>query len=169
VTSILRRTLLPLSPSESLEASPARISATIASATCRSRSTGAAHRSCRSRSTAPARAHRLASRNLWRAITATTAAAAKTAVETTSAAGFRIGDVAFAPRLQAHSSAVNGITATGVGDWFTGRRPAALTGSFQLGTIWLQSPNLGAVWFTKYNVKGNGNDLHSITGGNKFE
>jgi hypothetical protein len=28
--------------------------------------------------------------------------------------------------------------------------------------------NLGVVWFTKCNVKGNGNGLHSITGGNKF-
>jgi hypothetical protein len=27
----------------------------------------------------------------------------------------------------------------------------------------------GAVWFTKCNVKGNGNGLHLITGGNKFE
>jgi hypothetical protein len=31
------------------------------------------------------------------------------------------------------------------------------------------SPNLGAVWFMKSNVNGNGNDLHSITIGNKFE
>jgi hypothetical protein len=29
--------------------------------------------------------------------------------------------------------------------------------------------NIGVVWFTKCNVNGNGNDLHSITGGNKFE
>jgi hypothetical protein len=29
--------------------------------------------------------------------------------------------------------------------------------------------NLGAVWFTKCNVKGNGNGLPSITDGNKFE
>jgi hypothetical protein len=29
--------------------------------------------------------------------------------------------------------------------------------------------HLGAVWFEKCNVKGNGNGLHSITGGNKFE
>jgi hypothetical protein len=28
---------------------------------------------------------------------------------------------------------------------------------------------LGVVWFTKCNVKGNGNGLYSITGGNKFE
>jgi hypothetical protein len=27
----------------------------------------------------------------------------------------------------------------------------------------------GAVWFTKCNVKGNGNGLHLIMGGNKFE
>jgi hypothetical protein len=27
----------------------------------------------------------------------------------------------------------------------------------------------GAVWFTKCNVKGNGNGLHLITGGKKFE
>ena len=31
------------------------------------------------------------------------------------------------------------------------------------------SKHQGAVWFTKCNVKGNGNGLHSITGGNKFE
>ena len=29
--------------------------------------------------------------------------------------------------------------------------------------------HLGAVWFTKSNVKGNGNGLHSITDGNKFK
>jgi hypothetical protein len=29
--------------------------------------------------------------------------------------------------------------------------------------------HLGAVWFTKCNTKGNGNGLHSITIGNKFE
>jgi hypothetical protein len=29
--------------------------------------------------------------------------------------------------------------------------------------------NLDVVWFTKCNVKGNGNGLHSITVGNKFE
>jgi hypothetical protein len=29
--------------------------------------------------------------------------------------------------------------------------------------------HFGAVWFTKCNVKGNGNGLHLITGGNKFE
>jgi hypothetical protein len=38
---------------------------------------------------------------------------------------------------------------------------------------WQSIPNsysiLGAVWFTKCNVKGNGNGLHSITDGNKFE
>jgi hypothetical protein len=28
--------------------------------------------------------------------------------------------------------------------------------------------NLGAVWFAKYNVNGNGNDSHLNTGGNKF-
>jgi hypothetical protein len=28
---------------------------------------------------------------------------------------------------------------------------------------------LGAVWFLKCNVNGNGNGLHSITSGNKFE
>jgi hypothetical protein len=27
----------------------------------------------------------------------------------------------------------------------------------------------GAVWFTKCNVNGNGNDSHSSTSGNKFE
>jgi hypothetical protein len=36
-----------------------------------------------------------------------------------------------------------------------------------LQRIWTK--NLGVVWFTKCNVKGNGNGLHSITGGNKFE
>lgn len=123
--------MLPLSPSESLEASPARISAAIASATCRSRSAGAAHRSCRSRSMAAARAHRLASRSLWRAITAATAAAAKTTVDATSAAGFLIGDVAFAPRPQVHSAAVNGAHCHGIG----GCRPATLTGqTSQLST-----------------------------------
>jgi hypothetical protein len=29
--------------------------------------------------------------------------------------------------------------------------------------------HMDAVWFTKCNVKGNGNDLHSITDGNKFK
>jgi hypothetical protein len=29
--------------------------------------------------------------------------------------------------------------------------------------------NQSVVWFTKCNVKGNGNGLHSITDGNKFE
>jgi hypothetical protein len=29
--------------------------------------------------------------------------------------------------------------------------------------------NFGIVWFTKCNTKGNGNGLHSITVGNKFE
>jgi hypothetical protein len=29
--------------------------------------------------------------------------------------------------------------------------------------------NQGAVWFTKYNVNGNGNGSHLITSGNKFE
>jgi hypothetical protein len=29
--------------------------------------------------------------------------------------------------------------------------------------------NLGAVWFKKCNAKSNGNGLHSITVGNKFE
>jgi hypothetical protein len=28
---------------------------------------------------------------------------------------------------------------------------------------------LGAVWFTKYNINGNGNDSHLNIGGNKFE
>jgi hypothetical protein len=28
---------------------------------------------------------------------------------------------------------------------------------------------LGAIWFTKCNVNGNGNDSHSNIGGNKFE
>jgi hypothetical protein len=41
------------------------------------------------------------------------------------------------------------------------------------GTITLTSPQgeriEGVVWFTKCNVKGNCNGLHSITGGNKFE
>jgi hypothetical protein len=32
-----------------------------------------------------------------------------------------------------------------------------------------QSSQAGVVWFTKCNVNGNGNGLHSITGGNKFE
>jgi hypothetical protein len=40
-------------------------------------------------------------------------------------------------------------------------------------SIKLQKPvsakHLGAVWFTKCNVKGNGNGLHLITGGKKFE
>jgi hypothetical protein len=29
--------------------------------------------------------------------------------------------------------------------------------------------NQGAVWFPKCNIKDNGNGLHSITSGNKFE
>jgi hypothetical protein len=33
----------------------------------------------------------------------------------------------------------------------------------------MEQQNQGAVWFTKCNVKGNGNGLHLITGGNKFE
>jgi hypothetical protein len=47
----------------------------------------------------------------------------------------------------------------------TGLSPLALHTGVSLGTLW----NQGAVWFIKYNVKGNGNGLDSITGGNKFE
>lgn len=118
MTSILRATLRSPPSEPSSEASPARISAAIASATCRNRSAGAAHRASRSRSTAPARAHRLDSHSLWRAITVAVAAAASTAVAAASAAGFLIAAVAFAPSLGLGGQRCHG---TGVGRRSTDR------------------------------------------------
>ena len=41
--------------------------------------------------------------------------------------------------------------------------------NLKLNPIPAKRNSLGAVWFPKCNVNGNGNGLHSITSGNKFE
>jgi hypothetical protein len=48
-------------------------------------------------------------------------------------------------------------------------KPKPLDGDLTARMGYRFEMKLGAVWFTKCNVKDNGNGLHSITGGNKFE